>query len=128
MNLHISDVSIKCFVFRAIQPTRFLVSCVGQTSCSQSFSNVYWSSFQPSLDFVPVHQIESKVRCCSCCFPGQCAKCCGSSRISSEPIYLRPVLEFYVSSVLQRVRSTKNLVETISRSDVLKDCNFNFVD
>ena len=48
----------------------------------------------------------------------------GCSRISAEPIYHSLTLEFYADLVLHRVRLTNNLVETISRSDVLKDCNF----
>ena len=35
---------------------------------------------------------------------------------------------FLTGLVLCRFRLTNNLVETISHSDVLKDCNFNFVD
>ena len=53
--------------------------------------------------------------------------CCGCSRISAEPIYHSLVLEFYAGLVLHWVRLTNDLAEIISRSAVLKDCNFNFL-
>ena len=46
--------------------------------------------------------------------------CCGSSKISAEPIYHSLVLEFYAGLVLHWVRMTNNLAEKISRSDVFK--------
>ena len=82
-------------------------------------------------DFVLVHQIELKIRSCSyhCfCSPFRRTKCCGCSRISLELTYHSLVLKFYDGLARHRNRLTINLVETISRLDVFKDCNFNFTD
>ena len=54
--------------------------------------------------------------------------CCGCSGISAEPIYHSLVLELYAGLVFRGVRLTNNLANIISRLDVLKACNFNFVD
>ena len=53
--------------------------------------------------------------------------CWGCSRISAEPIYHSLVLEFYAGLVLHWVRLTNYFAEIISRSYVLKDCNFNLL-
>ena len=55
-------------------------------------------------------------------------RCRGCLEISVEPIYHSLVPELYAGLFVHRVRFTNNLVETISRSDVSKDGNFNFVD
>ena len=54
--------------------------------------------------------------------------CCGCSRISAEQISHSLVLEFYASLDLQMVLLINNLTEINSRSEVLKDSNFIFVD
>ena len=109
-------------MFWANQLALFLVSWVGLTSCSQPFSNVYRALSSHRKDFALVHQIDSKIRCCSryCC-PGRRTKCCGCSRISAEPIYHSLILELYAGLVHHRVRLTKNPVEIISLSDASKD-------
>ena len=108
-----------------------LTSWVDHLPSNQLSSCVCWDFLAIVADYVLVHKVESKIRCCSChccCCPGRRTKCCGYSRISAEPIYHSLVLEFYVGLVFHRVRLTNDLVEIISRLDVLKDCNFNFVD
>ena len=54
--------------------------------------------------------------------------CCCCSRTSAELKYHSLVLEIYSGLVLRRDRLTNNFVETICHPDVLKDCNFKFVD
>ena len=47
---------------------------------------------------------------------------------SQRNLYITACFSFYAGLVLQKVRLTNNLEEKISRSDVLKSCNFNLLE
>ena len=53
--------------------------------------------------------------------------CCGCSRISAEPNFAAWFSSFTPAWFFTRLLSTNTRVVTISRSVVIKDCNFNFL-